>query len=182
MWLSKPIPWLFIGWIGFSLITGCSSSDSYQKKTPRLVDFDQYSTFYFPEPVVASSDNPVFSKPQLSERVEQEISFILSNKRLDKSTRNPDLAIYYYAITESEVDITVLPYRIGWAAEPFINSGEILENYPGGTFVIDFVDVNMDQLVWRGSTQLPFQNTETLYRVMPDSIQKLLDRFPRLPN
>lgn len=163
-------------------IGACSSSNPSQKETPRIIDFNQYSTFYFPNAVVPSSDNPVFKEPQFSERVEQEISFILSTKNMDQTSQNGDLALYYYAITQKKEDVPILPYRIGWAAEPFIESGEILENYSSDTFVIDFVDSNMNQLIWRGSVGLPFKNSDKLFRVLPDSLQKLLKTYPRLPN
>lgn len=184
MMLSSLHKYLFLWvWIVLNITIGaCSSSNSSQKETPRIIDFSQYSTFYFPDAVVPSSDNPVFKELQLSERVEQEISFILSAKNLDRTSQNGDLAVYYYAITQHEENGLVLPYRIGWAAEPFIESGEILENYSADTFVIDVVDPNMNQLIWRGSIGLPFQNSDKLFRVLSDSLQKLLKPYPRLPN
>lgn len=161
-------------------LPGCKSSDS-AKRPPEAVNYSQYTTFNFGKPHILSSENPVFSWPQFRDRVEREIIFTLPGKGLDLSRGNPDLLVYYYAIVDSRTDPPLFPYRVGWAAAPFIRSGETFSRYGTNTLVVDMVDAHSGQLVWRGSIDIPFDNPEILYKELPKKVYTLLNRYPTLP-
>lgn len=164
------------------LVAGCNSSHkATDENTPRQINYAQYQTYAYGDAIIVSSENPAFSWPQFSERVKREIDFVMPGKGLEKSSVQADLKIYFYAIVEANRDRPLLPYQIGWAAEPFITDGELFARYPGNTFAVDFVDSNNNQLVWRASTQLPYDDQSRLYRVLPERIHKLVQKYPLLP-
>lgn len=176
----RPFSFLWLVISSF-VCTFCKTSEPSATSVPRTINYSQYVTYDFGNAAVASSQNPAFSWPQFKERIEQEVSFVLPGKGLEKDTRSPDLLIYYYALVSTERNVPLLEYNIGWAAEPFITSGERFSDYPDHTFVIDFVDTNINQLIWRGSTALPFDQPDRLYEVLPKRIHSLIGQYPTIP-
>lgn len=162
---------------------GCKSSEPPpENKKVKTVNYDQYETYDFGNAFLVNREDPLFKFPQLEKRIKRELKFDLPSKRLDYSTEDPDLKIYFYAITDEEGSYPVLSYEIGFAARPFLASGERLQNYPGNTLVIDFVDLSLNELVWRGSIALPFDDEEKLFEVLPKRIHQLLNPYPSVPD
>ncbi|MDZ7716236.1 MAG: DUF4136 domain-containing protein [Balneolaceae bacterium] len=168
--------------IGIAILAGCSpAKQTTDENTPRQINYTQYQTYTYGDAIIVSSENPAFSWPQFSERVKREINFVMPGKGLEKVSAQADVQIYFYAIVDANRDRPLLPYQIGWAAEPFITDGELFARYPGNTFVVDFVDSNNNQLIWRASTQLPYDNQTQLYNLLPERIHKLIQKYPLLP-
>lgn len=161
---------------------GCKNSEQSTSKPPETVNYSQFTTFNFGKPHVISSQNPVFSWPQFQERIEREIKFSLPGTGLDFSGRDPDLLIYYFAIVDTREDYPLLPYHAGWAAKPFLSRGETFSQYVPHTLVIDMVDTNNNQLVWRGSVRINFDDAEQFYRELPEKVYSLLKQYPTLPD
>lgn len=161
---------------------GCKSSEpANEVDRPRQINYSQYQDWNFGDGDIPSSENPVFAWPQFAERLRREISFTLPIVGLDRTAESPDLLVYFYALAGDDKYNPVLPYQIGWAAEPFITNGEQFGRYPANTLVIDMVDPKINQLVWRGSTSLPFDEPDRLYRLLPERINTLLRNYPNLP-
>lgn len=163
------------------VLAGCKSTDPSNQSSPREINYSQYESYSFADAIILSSENPAFSWPQFSERLKREIDFAMPGKGLEKRTANPDLHIFYYAIVDTNRDFPIVPYQIGWAAEPFITSGESFKEYSSNTLVVDFIDTNTRQLVWRGSISLPFNDKNQLYKALPSQIHRLLQQYPLLP-
>lgn len=163
------------------LFTGCKSTEQAKSNAPRQIDYAQYQTYSFGDAIIVSSENPAFSWPQFSDRVKREINFVLPSKGLERTAAKGELNIYFYAVAETGRNRPLLSYQIGWAAEPFISGGERFDRYPSNTLVLDFVDSNINQLVWRASTQLPYDDQDKLYRVLAERIHELIQQYPLLP-
>lgn len=159
-------------------LMGCSSSE---KTTSSSYNYSQYSTYRIGDPVVVNSQNPVFKWPQLSERIHKALNFHLPSAGLDPAQSRTDLIIHYYVISDSNAQQPVLSYQIGWRAEQFLARGERFSEYSANTFVLDFVDASADELVWRGSTTIPFDSEQNTYDQLSAQIQKLVQRYPSLP-
>ena len=166
-----------------SIISGaCKVLESGRPGSSKTIQYHHFDSYSFGEPLVISSRNPAFSWPQFSERIRHELSFLLPTQGLDSSGKQGDLVIYFYAVVQPVEQPPLVSYYIGWAAEPFVSQGERFERYPSNTFVIDFVDANTRELVWRGSTSLPFDNPDLLYELMPERLAKLIQRYPSPPS
>ena len=170
-----------MSFITLLLLGGCKFTESTSKNAPRQINYSQYETYSYGNAIIVSSENPAFSWPQFSERVQREIDFVLPGKGLEKVTIRADLQIFFYAIIKAGQDRPLLSYNIGWAAEPFIENGELFDRYPANTLMIDFIDTNTNQLVWRASTQLPYDDQNRLYKVLPEQIHKIIQKYPLVP-
>ncbi len=146
------------------------------------VDYQAYQSYQIASPTLASSDDPSFSWIQFKERIKREINFILPAKGLEQTAAEPDLLVYYYALVDTKRKPAIIEYNIGWAAEPFIESGESFSRYAPHTLVVDLVDAHTGELVWRSSTRLPFDSREQLYEQLPGQLRKLFKPYPAVPN
>lgn len=160
----------------------CSPSDNLRETEQPGFNYSQYRTYTIADPVPTSSENPAFEWLQLTDRIRSELNFILPTVGLDRSTKNPDLKVYFFLVAESDNRRPVIPYQVGWRAEPFLSGGERFTEYPPNTLVLDFVDPNLDELVWRGSIHLPLENEQETYKVLSTRIKKLVQRYPDPPS
>lgn len=163
------------------LAGGCKTQESAGGSAASDLDYRKYQSYQFGQPVLFSSKDPVFSWNQFEERVKREINFILPSKGLEPTRTDPGLLVYYYALVDPDKKPAILDYTIGWAAEPFIEKGEQFSRYPNNTFVIDLVDTDTRQLVWRASTSLPFDDPDDLYGQLSRQLRELFESYPNVP-
>jgi len=170
-------PILLIFWL-----YSCSPANRLPADDRPEFSYGQYSSYTLVQTVPAGSENPALTWPQLYERIRKNLNFHLPSVGLDPVSADPDLYIYIYVLAETDDLRPVAPYRIGWRAESFLAAGERLSEYPPNTLVLDFVDPDLDELVWRGSTGLPLESQKKTNEVLGSRIKKLVQRYPKPPS
>lgn len=93
--------------------------------------------------------------PIVDRRIEQAITATLAAKGLDQNCGKPDFRVTFNTVTRTRTDVNDLnvgptPFR----RHPFGYSGYShidVDQYEEGTFVIDIIDAESSELVWRGA-------------------------------
>lgn len=165
-----------------ALLLSCSSANTLRQSRLPDVDYSQYRSYVIVAPVPSDSDNPAFRWPQLNKRIRNDLNFLLPSVGLDPATDRADLYIFPHIIADSDGRDPMIPYQIGWRAEPFLESGERIDEYPDNTLVLDFVDPNLNELIWRGSTRLPLSREKETYKVLTERLKKLVRQYPHPPS
>jgi hypothetical protein len=163
-----------------SLSVSCSSITT-QYDYERGEDFSRFKTFSFiPVP-------PELGKNQLvMKRIDQAIIKNLATKGLTQTDSNPDLLIAIHTDVKDKVNVTSYGYAYApyysfgyWG--PGIRGGTDVRQYEEGTLIIDMVDAQQKEMVWRGmaSKALPSAPTpEKIDKIIDDVVSKIFNKYP----
>lgn len=147
----------------------------------KSVDFSKFKTY-------AVDPNGETAKPMLRLAIQGAVEDDLNKRRLTKVASSPDLYVQMYGATETDITGHYHDPIYGGAIPP-LNSGITLwHNIPGtvttvvipkGTLVIDIIDANKKELIWRGIAKqnLSDQRDELLDQVNT-AVEKLFAKYP----
>jgi len=101
---------------------------------------------------------------------------------LDDSS--PDFAVAYYASTREKLEVTYWDYGYPWRprwwrgwGRPW--GGAMVTQYTEGTLIIDVIDPQSQELLWRGRGITTVSNDEQEYLAqLRKAVTAILDRFP----
>jgi hypothetical protein len=164
-------------WLGgLVLCTGLGCATHVHTEHAPNANFAGYRTF-------ALTQGHVFNEGRLDERdtlvrdrIDSALRTELSAKGLQATNLNPDLLVTYTAGARTKAEVVPNPeaYTLGGMPAPW------LSEYRQGTLIIDFIDADTKQLVWRSYARAEDQNFRT-----PENIDKVVDKalekFPAPP-
>lgn len=150
----------------FLLLSGCASTVDVATDYDRTANFSQYQTFSFyqdrpTQPRDASGDFDTSMDLYLRNAIRQS----LSNQGLRYDTSDPDLKVAYDVAVDTEVAVntnyTYPPgfgygysywygYRYNYAFSRFPTTYKTINQYREGTVVVDLINPDTNELVWRG--------------------------------
>jgi len=164
----------------YIIFTGCSSvtvNNDYDIYT----DFYKYKSFYVYTGIL--KDNKLETVPLVKKRVLDAITSEMKAKGFTKSDSiKADLTIFAMAHTAEKINVNNYGYSYGYGWGPYPYGRNIdVSYYTQGSLIIDFVDNEKDQLVWRGigTTVLQNQGTpEEREQFINDAVAKILDQYP----
>ena len=124
-------------------------------------DFSQVQTFAWQD---TAGESLAQSQPFLHEHIINAIEFELTNSGFRETTSNPDVLVTYYGSTETNYRLQSDSYGYGFGGYgmggwgyygygmggPVSTTTRVVE-YDRGTLVVDIVDADAGELVWRGS-------------------------------
>jgi hypothetical protein len=160
-----------------TLLTLCSSI-SVTVDYDRDVDFTRYETFDWVKqehqaPLGHSAEHSLFEK-RLRSAVEAE----LLERGYRKATLDrPDFLIAYYIGAQDRVDVTRHGYRYGPGGRWVGHRVEVYR-YKEGTLILDFVDPELKQLVWRGTAVGALRDLAAGQSEVYGAVSKILAQFP----
>ena len=101
---------------------------------------------------------------------------------------SPDFKVAYYASTKDKLDVTYwdygypyYPHWWGWRGG-FDSPGPTVTQYTQGTVIIDVIDPNTKELLWRGQGVANVSDNEAQYEQdLWKTVTAILDKFPRAP-
>ena len=177
---------LFVGRVSLllmPLVLACTAAHA-QKITveyDKTKDFSNYKTYAI-DPV----DNA--PRPMLRLAIQAAVQDDLGKRGLSKVDSNPDLYVQMYGAIDTDYTAHYHDPIYGGAIPP-INSGITLwHNIPGtvttvvipkGTLVIDILDANKKELVWRGiAKQKLSDNREKLLDQVNTAVEKMFAQYP----
>ena len=106
-------------------------------------------------------------------------------KGFKKVSNNPDFLIAHHWGTKDKVNVR--PWRYGYGpygrywGDYWENPGVSVYQYEEGTLIIDFVESNSKNLLWRGTAKSDVNNVKTPEerdKLINESVQKILNNFP----
>ena len=117
----------------------------------------------------------------LDKRIKSQVNAVLAEKGMSVRSDSPDMLAAYHVGVKDKVQVTDWGYRYsdhywGWGGRDIDVS-----NYEEGTLIIDFVDAQTKELVWRGAGSVALdsstdpQKSEELIRKV---VGKILSQYP----
>lgn len=100
---------------------------------------------------------------------------------------NPHFAVAYYATTKDKLDIMRWDYGYawwprwwrGWGLRGPVGPTEATE-YESGTVVVDVIDAQTRELLWRGKGRAPVSDDERAYELdLQKTVTAIVAKFPR---
>jgi len=159
-------------------------------KTPdvdydKSVDFNTYKTFaWMPEATLENTGNYKIST-LTEERVREAVTTQLQNQGMELSDiTKADVLINYHASVDKKIDVDTFNTSYGsrwnyWGVG--YNTQTVTHQYDVGTLILDVVDQQSNQLIWRGAregrlqkNQTPDERNETIKEV----VTIILSEFP----
>jgi len=127
---------------GFLL--ACSSFSSTYDFDPDI-DFEQYTTYRW---MRTTSERLGVQKNSLADkRIRHHADFHIKQTGLKEADGQTDLLVVYYVATQNQYNVTAVSYGYGphWGT-----SAVAVSTYKQGTIILDLVDRDKQELVWRG--------------------------------
>ena len=144
--------------LGIGLLAGCCvlalACASYGVRTDYDLetDFSEFESYRWLEPPPAR--DPRLENDLIRKRIRRAVDDELAAKGLTpREAGEPDLFVTYHAIIERKVDIETTHYGYGYRRYGSRYSEVYAREYEVGTLIIDLVDADSRELVWRGSGQ-----------------------------
>lgn len=167
-----------------TVLIGCSSVKVDSDYDPK-VDFTSLDSYaWLPEPR-AKTGNPRLDNPLLTSRIEQAIEASLAAKGLSKvDAATADFFVTFHIAIDQKLDVTTIPTTYGYYGRwgGFYGGSETrVDQYDEGTLLIDFIDRDKDDLLWRGSGQSrirPTNSPEEREKKVRTVVDAILERFP----
>ena len=161
------------------VLIGCSAT-SVRFDYERGADFSKYRSFdFYQVPEAVDTDRLILK------RIHNIIAREMKAKGLAQDTGDPDLLIAAHSQTKDKVDVQNWGYDYAdayhhgyWDMGPTMTT---VSQYEEGTLIIDIVDNQDDELIWRGvaSRPLPYNPTaETMDRIIDEVVTKALAKYP----
>ena len=165
------------------MATACSAAQAQKIKVEydKSLDFSKFKTYAI-DPI----DNA--SKPMLHLAIQGAIEHDLNQLGLAKVAGNPDLYVQMYGAIDNDITTHYHDPIYGGYIPPYNSRVNLWHNIPGthttvvipkGTLMVDLIDANRKQLVWRGvaKVNLKEQKDEALDQVNT-AVEKMFANYP----
>ena len=159
---------------------GCSTF-SYQYDYDPEVNYTGLKTFNW---ITLSVQKDIYTLNDT--RIQEAVNAQLEVKGCKMTTDNPDFLIAMNVTKEEKTDIRTWNYGYGGRSmlygDPFMSNTQFdVYQYEEGTFILDFVDPETMELIWRGIAQGELRNYSSpvkRYERIDEIVQKVLSNFP----
>lgn len=160
--------------LGLAAAVGCTTlrtSVDYD----RALDFSRYKTFAFARGTPAR-------RTFTQKRIEDVIGSALRSKGLSPSgDEKPDLRVVTHVVLETRQRIDTIVHGYGWRWGGGVTT-TVVTNVPVGTLVVDLVDTQSKELVWRGeATDTIDRDSEARDEQLRDAVAEMFEGFPPRP-
>ena len=183
-----------------SLLAGCAIIPNVEADYDRSANFMTYQTFnWYPTEVPPGTAEPGDTpySTLLDKRIKEAIASELVKEGINPSTTNPGLLVAYDISVETAqapANNYVFPpgfgygysywygyrYNYGYAGVPAFRS---IREYRVGTLVIDLIDRNTNQLVWRGWSEAVVDPAGPIEsRQINKIVASIMSQFPPTPD
>ena len=179
------------------LLGACSPSVNVEQRAG--TDFAKYHTYAWAETEVKTDgdQNPLLRSPIAQANIQQAIEAELAQRGIRRVESSPDfyLTTHFY-VEQAERTIAdtppaqyvqsfpylvryrgaLLPVNYGYWYQP--RTRYRTQRYREGTLVLDFVDAQNMNLVWRGSIADPVDDPSRLGKQFAKAAREILEKFP----
>ncbi len=127
-----------------AFLLACSSFSSTYDFDPDI-DFQQYKTYRW---MRTSSERLGVQKNSLADkRIRHHATFHIDQTGLKQAEGETDLLVVYYVATQNQYNVSAMSYGYG----PYWGTSAVaVSTYKKGTIILDLVDREKQELVWRG--------------------------------
>jgi hypothetical protein len=175
----------------FFSLTACASVDVRTVTSPdanlgALHTFTVMTNAKPRSPASQSADDPMLVNSVSNRALRADLVKAFENRGYVRSDK-PDFTVAYYASTKQKLDVTYWDYGYdyyprwwgGWGPG-FGPSGPTATEYTQGTVIVDVVNPNTNELLWRGQGVATVSDNEAQYEQdLWKAVTAILDKFPR---
>lgn len=114
-------------------------------------------------------------------RIKNSVNIELQGKDLRMSADNPDFLIAEHLAKKDRVNVTNWGYSYGPHARYWGANEVTVYQYEEGTLILDFVDAETKNLIWRGSAKADLGNAKTPEKrdvLIREAVKEILHNFP----
>jgi hypothetical protein len=166
--------------ISIGLLIGCSVIYDISYDFDRTTDFSSLKSYSWLATPEKSNMNNLDKK-----RIKLAVNSVLKTKGFENKFHNPDFLIAYHLGTKDKVDVRTWGYGYGphgryWGGY-WGNGGVSVYQYEEGTLIIDFVDSNSKNLLWRGAAKSVIDDAKTPEKrdsIIYEAVYQILKNFP----
>ena len=163
----RALPFLFI-----AAAVACSTLKTSADYDPST-DFSGYKTWAWHE---GSIKDAIWSK-----RIQAALESELSKRGLTRNEANPDLWVAVHVRLSKETQVTTTGgYGYGYRWRGGVSTAKV-EQIPVGALIVDMVDANQKELVWRGmasDTLNPEKSPEEKDKALREALAKMFENYP----
>ena len=161
------------------LTTGCATVNIRSESDP-TADFTKYKTFNFPLNIDDFARNVIKANPFLHKEMLNILNETMTARGYVKTDKKPDLFVVYHATTDQKTSVTT--YRGGYHSWGYHGWGMgytdvRVDQYTEGTLIVDLVDANEEELVWRGWATGTLK-AKPEYDRLREVVKSMLAEFP----
>ena len=170
------------------ILAGCASGPTIRSDVDPAVNFSEYKTFGFHQPL--DTDSPSYGT-LLSARLKANVRSELVTRGLTYSESDPELRIDFHANVKDKQEYRSAPYSLGihgcygYGYRPFGYCGgfepEITSyEYKQSALVIDVIDVKRSEVVWQGSAEgrISEKELQNPAAATNEQVMLIMQRFP----
>ncbi|MGH7491668.1 MAG: DUF4136 domain-containing protein [bacterium] len=155
--------------------TGLMSCSSVTVKSDydREANFALYKTFDF-LPHRSRLGFTSFNQKRIEAAVEQE----LIAKGFERQPANqPDFLVAYHTNVKDKIDVDTYGYHYGLYGRRY-RTYTTMREYQQSTLVMDFIDTQTKDLIWRGWAKDEARNPDKAKEKIGDTVAKILQKYP----
>lgn len=151
-----------------SLISAVALAQTVRVKWERDADFSKYQTYTWHE---NPSDDVA---DEIDQMIVDHIDSVMSLNGIFRDDYESDLFVTYYGSAEDSFGIGG-GYRSDWTSPGAIT----IDSHRAGTLVVDIVDVDQNQVVWRGIATATIHREPSKNRqIVENALTKMFQSFP----
>ncbi len=136
------------------------------------VDFSKFHSFAIRRGNITSK-KPQLDSPLIKTHIEDGIRAQLRAKRLEESEQRPDLIVNYRLGSADRREVETWP-----AGRWGLGRRRVSYRVTEGTLVIDLLERDSRDLVWRGVYTDEESNADKLSKKLGDDVKKLFEKYP----
>ncbi len=175
--MNKPLCLLKLSFV-FLLISGCSTF-SIKQDYDQDADFSKYKSYVWSE-VKTDEKDPIANSTLMAKRIKSAVDRKLTSQGYVKGGETSDMLLAYHIKTKEKYNIH--DYGYGWGSGYWWGGygGRNVDvyNYTEGTLIIDVVDRQKKQIVWRGwAVGVMGRPSESKERI-DKAVEGILKTFP----
>ena len=160
--------------LGAALTLACSTMTT-SVDYDHTINWSKYSTFQ----IMTGTPAPTTFTQK---RIDNGITQALQAKGWTPTTSNPTILVYSHVVLSQEKQWTATSmggfgYR-GWGGMGGGMATATQTNIPIGTLIVDLVDPNTKEMVWRGTAQDQVKPNGESAQTIDEAMQKLFANFP----
>ena len=161
---------------------------SYNADFDPTANFDGFNTYQWAERTPTGDDDARVYNDIVDGRIKRAAERALEAKGYHKVTSNPDFVVAWHGAIDGKMSVSTINshYGYGWGWYGYGGMGmgtsqTYVNEWDEGTLLIDIIDAQSQNLVWRGTATAELKqsrSTEEAQRRMDEILEKLLERFP----
>ncbi len=158
-----------------AIMTSCSTI-TVKHDYDTDIDFAPLKTFsWMVKPARATSKAGLYDK-----RIKSAVNSQLEAKGFEKKPINSDFIVAYHVGVKERINVQDWGY--GYGRRRYYRGRDIrVQQYTQGTLILDIVDAQTKQLIWRGTAQGavdPSASPQERQERLNEAVSKILEKFP----